>query len=381
MALDVEALRRSWAEVARHGDDVPLRFYSTLFVLNPEVRSMFPVYMAGQRDRLVGALGQVVSNAHDAETLAPVLRELGRTHRKFGVVAEHYPLVGEALLQTLEYFLPEWDTHLSQQWQAAFGVVSQLMIEGADEAARHEAAWTDGTITAHDRRTIDIAVIRIGTAQPHPYTAGQSFDVETTLVPGTWRPYSPANRPGGREIEFHVKAEPGGLLSSALVYKAEIGDPVRLAPALGSGLTLDERENSRLLLLAGGTGLAPFRALIDELSVTPGPPPMTTLIVGARAQHQLYDNPTLTALHRQLPWLTVITVVSDDPAVKEEERATPVEAALSRGVWDGHDIYVCGPPRMVRDSFDRLVEAGIEPKRIKFERYTHNRYITEGGAR
>ena len=55
--MDTAALKGSWGSVAAAGDDVPLYFYSHLFFSHPEVRSMFPIHMYGQRDKLVAALG------------------------------------------------------------------------------------------------------------------------------------------------------------------------------------------------------------------------------------------------------------------------------------------------------------------------------------
>ena len=67
--MDVARLKRSWSLVAAHGDQVPLYFYSTLFLIRPDTRQMFPTNMAGQRDRLFTALGHVVSNVEQLDQL------------------------------------------------------------------------------------------------------------------------------------------------------------------------------------------------------------------------------------------------------------------------------------------------------------------------
>ena len=103
--MDAHALQRSWDRVTRHGEQVPLYFYSHLFVSHPEVRSMFPLSMANQRDKFVSALGRIVSHADQIENDADFLRHLGRDHRKYAVVAEHYNAVGASLCATLKHFL------------------------------------------------------------------------------------------------------------------------------------------------------------------------------------------------------------------------------------------------------------------------------------
>ncbi|HLT70043.1 MAG TPA: hypothetical protein VKZ72_07745, partial [Acidimicrobiales bacterium] len=67
--MDTERLKRNWAEVAAHGDQVPLFFYSTLFLAHPHLRDMFPLGMANQRDKLLAALGQVVSHVDDLDAV------------------------------------------------------------------------------------------------------------------------------------------------------------------------------------------------------------------------------------------------------------------------------------------------------------------------
>ena len=63
---------------------------------------MFPIQMSGQRDKLVTALGAVVSNVDEIDKVLPLLEQLGRDHRRFSVVTEHYTAVGASLLATLK---------------------------------------------------------------------------------------------------------------------------------------------------------------------------------------------------------------------------------------------------------------------------------------
>src|SRR3954453_7730492 len=128
-------MRASFGKAAAHGDQAPLWFYSHLFLSHPETRQLFPVSMAHQRDRLFGALGEVMARVDDLEALGPILQQLGRDHRKFGTLAAHYPAVGGSLLATLEHFDDEWTPELAKSWSEAYDVVATVMIEAAEEAA------------------------------------------------------------------------------------------------------------------------------------------------------------------------------------------------------------------------------------------------------
>jgi NAD(P)H-flavin reductase len=371
--VDTGRLRASWARVAMHGAQVPGHFYARLFIAHPELRDMFPVSMAAQHDRLVGALGAVVSNVDNLPAVVPVVEGLGRDHRKFDVRPEHFPLVGEALVGTLAHFLGEdWTPDLAADWTEAYQLVSGVMI-GAANAVENTPAWWDTEIIDHERRGFDVAVLRLRPQTHYPFRAGQSVSLETSLRPRVWRSFSVANAPrADGTLDLHVKAVPGGQVSNALVNGVVPGDLVRLGSPTGNRLTLDGDTGRSMLLLAGGTGLAPMKALIEELAAS-DPPRRVALFVGARTSSDLYDMPSLERMGQLLPWLGIQPVLSHD-AYNDIERGTPVEAALRVATWRESEIYVCGPPAMVSDSQTRLIAAGIPNDRIHFEDFDADQY-------
>jgi hemoglobin-like flavoprotein len=180
--VDIAAMRASFAKAAANGDEAPLYFYSHLFLSHPETRALFPVSMAQQRDRLFRALGDVVSHIDNLDAVIPMLRQLGVDHRKFGALPAHYPAVGASLLATLEHFDDEWTPELAKDWTEAYTIVSQVMIEAA-KAAADTPAWWEADVVAHERRTIDTAVLQIRPREPLPYIAGQSISLETEIRP------------------------------------------------------------------------------------------------------------------------------------------------------------------------------------------------------
>jgi NAD(P)H-flavin reductase/hemoglobin-like flavoprotein len=365
--VDPAVLRSSFGRVAEHGDEVPLYFYSLLFLRHPQLRSMFPPSMAGQRDRLVGALVQIVTDVDRTDALVPYLENLGRDHRKFAVVADHYPQVGEALLATLEHFLGDaWTADLASQWQAAYGVVAEVMLNAADRDGANPA-WWDAEIVTHERRCSDLAVFTVRPEAGVAYRPGQSLSVETTHRPNMWRYYSPANAP--REdgtLEFHVRAVDGGWVSSALVFSAGVGDCLRLGPAVGE-LFLESTDDP-LLLIAGGTGLAPLRAMVEDLAARGGR--RAHLYVEARTEAELYDQAALARLSGDHTWLTVVPVLLDGGSPRfHSGRAAAV--ALRQGTWDHHRAYVCGGPRMVASTRELLAQGGLPEHRIRHETFSY----------
>jgi NAD(P)H-flavin reductase/hemoglobin-like flavoprotein len=371
--VDTAALKASWAQVVTLGDQAAAYFYATLFSIDPGLRAMFSASMGGQRDRLLAALGHIVSNVEDTDTLVAFAQQLGRDHRRFEVQPQHYPVVGQALLHTLAHGLgPAWTDQLAADWTEAYTIVSTVMIEAAAAAESVEPAWWNAEVVAHERRTGDIAVL---TVRPHGelrYRAGQSLAVESHLRPKVWRYLSPANAPRrDGTIEFHVRAVPGGQLSPALVYQAREGDVLRLGAPIGNRLTVSSAPGPDLLLLAGGTGLAPMKAIIEQLAAGLNERKVT-LVVGAANRWEVYDQPALNQFANDLRWVQVITALSDDPLA--DHPATAVEAALRNGSWHDRKIYVCGSPAMVAGSCQTLHEEGYSPDNVHVEQFDDKTY-------
>jgi NAD(P)H-flavin reductase/hemoglobin-like flavoprotein len=360
--MDAQRLKDNFARVAAHGDQVALFFYSHLFLAHPEVRDMFPVSMAVQRDRLVNALGQIVSTVGDSGAVVPFLRGLGRDHRKFGTAPEHYPAVGESLIATLRHFSgDDWNDELAGEWAAAYGVIADVMTQAAAEDAG-PARW-EATIVSHERRTADVAVLRVLPDQPLDYQPGQAVALECEERPRVWRYYSMANAP--REdgtLDFHVRAAAGGVVSTVLVLGTR--SRLRLGAPVGT-FTFDPASGRDVVMAAGGTGLAPVKAILEQISALDDGPDVR-LFFGARTADGLYDLPDLEKMAADRPWLTVTAAVSAE-ADYRGERGTIADVIARYGPWRDRDAYVCGTSAMVTATVSRLEALGTAAEQVHVE--------------
>ena len=364
--LDVQGLRDSFARAAMHGDAVPLFFYSDLFLRHPETRDLFPVSMAAQRDQLVHALAKIVSEVDNLDELGVYLQGLGRDHRKFGTVAEHYPAVGTSLLATLAHFNgAAWTPELAAGWKAAYEIVSQVMIRAArDDEASRPAVW-EATVLAHELRRFDMATFRIATTEPLEYLPGQSVSIESPERPRSWRLYSMANAPrDDRTMDFHVRMIDGGTLSMVLTRSLGVGARLKVGPPVGA-LTFDPASGRDVLLVAGSTGLAPLKAITEQIAAL-ADPPQVHLFFGARTADGLYDLADLEKMAAGYPWLTVIPAASNDSRFGGEHGRLPDVVARS-GNWLEHDAYVCGPTPMLEATVTQLTALGVPPSQIHVE--------------
>jgi NAD(P)H-flavin reductase len=371
--MDTAALKSSWEQVAKCGDEVPLFFYSHLFLSHPELRAMFPISMSNQRDKLVGALGRIVSNVDELPDVVPFIQQLGRDHRRFSVVPSHYSAVGSSLLATLKHFLgAAWTDELADDWAAAYGVIARVMVEAAEDSEDTSPPWWEAEVVAAERRTMDVTVLRLQPQQPFEYQPGQSFAVEIPQRPRLWRYLTPANAP--REdgtIDVHVQRVDGGQVSGTLVRSVHPGDVLKLGAAVGDRLVLSEHEQRDLVMVAGGTGLAPLSAVVDQIDrgwQAHGSAPRVHLFHGARVPWNLYERERLRELAGSRPWFDYTEVVSDDPSYPGARGPVGSVAAAAQQ-WHGRVAMICGGPQMVVHTVKELMHAGIPVEDIKYEQF------------
>ncbi|GAA0814567.1 globin domain-containing protein [Spirilliplanes yamanashiensis] len=360
-------LKESWALVEDRQDRLARHFYARLFLTDPQLRDLFPVQMDVQRNRLLGAIVSAVQHVDDAETLDGYLRELGRDHRKFHVTPQHYAQVKLALLDALRTCAGEdWSSVYEQAWNDVYDVISRTMIAGA--AAETGPPYWHAEVLTHERRGADVAVFTCRPLQPLTFRAGQYVSLECAYQPRLWRTYSMANAPrADGTLEFHVRAVGGGWVSSALVRRLRPGDMLRLAAPMGS-MTLEPQSRRDIVFVTGGTGLAPAKALLDELSRY-NRTRWVHLFRGERRAGDFYDKDHLDALAETYPWLTIVRAVSDDPDTPVE--SGPVAEVVARhGPWNHHDFYVSGSAPMVNATLKQLSALRVPSTRIKYDAFT-----------
>ena len=133
----VQLVQQSFAKVAPISEQASVIFYDRLFEVAPSVRAMFPDDMTGQRKKLMATLAVVVNGLTNLDAVLPAASALAKRHVSYGAKPEHYPVVGGALLWTLEKGLGEgWTPEVASAWTAAYGTLSGYMISEAYGSAQ-----------------------------------------------------------------------------------------------------------------------------------------------------------------------------------------------------------------------------------------------------
>ncbi|MDH6576451.1 globin domain-containing protein [Kitasatospora sp. MAP5-34] len=358
---DIQLIRASLAIVEPVADRATAHFYALIFLHHPEIRALFPAAMDVQRDRLFRALLMAGRNADDPAGLTEYLTGLGRGHRKYGTLTGHYGPVGECLIAALERFCgSRWDSATELAWRRGYGLISKIMIDAAEGAAKSSPPWWQAEVVEHRRVTSDIAVVTVRPDQSYPYRAGQYTTLETPWWPRVWRHFSFANapRPDGL-LSFHVKAVQAGWVSNALVNRSAPGDVLRLGPPAGE-MVVDHASGTDLLCLGGGTGIAPISALVEEVAEYGSAGRSVEVFYGARRRGELYQLESLRRLSERHPWLSLRAVLSEERVATAEALFGDLPEVIGGyGHLAGRAAYLSGPAAMVRRASGALLRAGV----------------------
>lgn len=127
--MNAALLRESFDLIGPNKDAFAEAFYNRLFEKYPATRQYFAsTDMAKQARTLAATLAVVVAGVEKGENLVPTLQSLGGRHKTYGVVPEHYPIVGEILIETFRTTLgPRWTPAYQDAWVQAYTVIAQVM--------------------------------------------------------------------------------------------------------------------------------------------------------------------------------------------------------------------------------------------------------------
>jgi len=187
-------------------------------------------------------------------------------------------------------------------------------------------------------------------------------------VPGSdqSRAYSFSSLQKDGEVSFLIRNVPGGLMSSFLTSLAKAGDSMSLAGPLGSFYLRPIQRP--LLLLAGGTGLAPFTAMLEKIAEQGSEHPLH-LIYGVTNDFDLVELDRLQALAARIPNFTFSACVANPDSQYPQKGYVTQHIAPQHLNGGDVDVYLCGPPPMVEAVSQYIREQGITPANFYFEKF------------
>lgn len=277
-------IRHSAALLHTVGDQLVEHFYQRLLRHHPELGIFFNATHLHKRE-LQAAMSRAAAfyaeHNDQPENLQPMLQHIACKHASLGVRPEHYPLIGEHMLKSLEEVLgPLASETVLHTWRMAFSELSGKLIAMEAELYRHAlqqkggfSGWRRFAIGKKEEECQDTASLylypvdggRVPAFLPGQYISLRGLDFHwNQLAP---RQYSLSAAPNGRYLRITAQREtdeghPPGQASELILQHLRQGDEVELSMPQGDFVL--QESSAPAVLIGNGIGLTPLLAMLES---------------------------------------------------------------------------------------------------------------------
>lgn len=359
-----------------HGVEITKTFYKNMFEKHPELLNIFN-HANQEKGRQQTALANTVYAAavhiENLEAILPAVVQIAHKHRSLGILPEHYPIVGENLLQAIKEVLGDAATDdIINAWAEAYGVIADIFIQVEEDLyqkAEENGGWrlfkplkVAKKVVESDLVTSVYFVTEDGSPLP-AYQPGQYISVRVKLLNEEYimnRQYtlSQANAEEGYRISVKRENEqsPNGKVSNFIHDGLQVGDIVEVsAPA---GVFVLENTTNPVTFISGGIGVTPLNSMLQSLASDVANE--VNFIQCARNEKVVAFSDDIQAKINALPNATYMALYSDEGNLITKE-------LLAQKVAEDTDVYVCGPVGFMEAVLKHLHEIGIADEKIHYE--------------
>jgi nitric oxide dioxygenase len=392
-AKTIEIIKSTVPVLEQHGKDITTRFYELLFSKHPELLNIFNQAnqkQGRQQTALANAVYAAAANIDNLGAIIPVVKQIGQKHRALGVQPEHYPIVGENLLQAIKDVLGDAATsEIIEAWAEAYGVIADAFIgiekEMYKEAKEQPGGWEGFRNFIVDKKVKESDVITSFYLKPEDggaiasYQAGQYLTVkvqpegdEHTHI----RHYSLSEAPGKEYYRISVKREDGndvksdGIVSTYLHQAVQAGDVLAVSAPAGDFVL--EAKDLPVVLISGGVGLTPMVSMLNTV-IEQQPEREVTFIHAALNSnvHAMKDDVAqLAREHSNVKsFIAYSQPTEQDRAAKNFDKEGFVDLDWLKSILPTNqaDFYFCGPTPFMKVVNSALKEWGVAAENIHFE--------------
>jgi len=225
------------------------------------------------------------------------------------------------------------------------------------------------TVSANQQVTRSLHRLRLRLDRPYRFYPGQFLEVEVPGHPEEWRSYSMASSPSrGDEVDLVILRIPGGMFSGSL-DGLEAGSPLHVRGPYGASYLRDGSEP--ILLVAGGSGIAPMMSILEFAAEQSDPRPIT-FFYGARTVADLPLQDEIAALQQRHADLRYRPALSEPTAAcRWEGPVGMIAQVIQRDLADASpfDAYICGPPPMCDTVSVILAAKGLPEEHTFLDRF------------
>jgi ferredoxin-NADP reductase len=241
----------------------------------------------------------------------------------------------------------------------------------AGAALQRRLIWLAATAVETVEETPRVRTIFLDVPGWSGHRPGQHLDVRLTAEDGyqAQRSYSIASSPEDDDLAITVELIEDGEVSDYLVEELRPGDSFEVRGPIGGYFVWEARDGDAALLVAGGSGVVPFRSMLRHRAAAGSGVPVT-LLVSARMAEDLIYREELERLAASADGLRLVqTLTRGAPPGWEGPTGRVTRDLLAPLVDNGRHAFVCGPTGFVETVADLLVDLGLDPARVKTERF------------
>jgi nitric oxide dioxygenase len=367
-----------------HGLTITRLFYQNMLGAHPELTRIFNMgnqASGAQQQSLAAAVFAYAANIGNAGALGPVVNRIVHKHVSVGIRAEHYPIVGQHLLEAIAATLGDAATPaLLDAWKEAYTSLAKLLI--AAEAELYSTAGIQPgetrpmRVTEVTKESANVLSIRFEPADGKPLPAfqpGQYVSVAVDL-PGErhqLRQYSLSDKPGIDSYRISVKREdaladtPAGEVSNWLHANVQVGSTLQVSHPFGD-FTPDTESDKPVVLLSAGVGITPMVSAIRRIAEV-NPQRRVVFAHAARdpGHHALRNE--VEALKLAMPNLSVVNFYEDLQGATDAIEGRMDVARLPAWPVEEAEVYLCGPHKFMQAQWLALINAGVPVARLHRE--------------
>jgi ferredoxin-NADP reductase len=242
----------------------------------------------------------------------------------------------------------------------------------AGTAVQRRLTWEPATVDGVIDETPQVRTITLGVPGWPGHQAGQHLDVRLTAEDGyqAEREYSVGSAPG-EPVAITVERLDDGEVSPYLTQELRKGDEIEVRGPVGGYFVWRPEDGGPLLLIAGGSGVVPLRAMLRNRQQADSTVP-TRLIYSARTRQDIIYSTELMQLQQDDGVDVIVTLTREQPAGWTGHTGRVDEALLREAAWPSAEqplAYVCGPTAFAEAVSATLVGLGYPPPRVKIERF------------
>ena len=254
----------------------------------------------------------------------------------------------------------------------------------AEELVLHPVRLLTTAVVAAEPVAPEVCALRLEILEGGPFLFSPGQYARVTLPGAPPRDFSMASQPGADELVFYIRLLPGGRAAEAIRTGLRSGDQVVVEGPYGTAY-LREHDRRPLIAVAGGTGIAPLKAIVERVLALDWPEPVH-LYFGARRQRDLFVEEELAALAARHPRFHFVPVLSEERAAGYRHGLVTEALAADLTALTGHVAHIAGPPPMVEAARERLLARGVAPADIHADPFTpagdeeDDRFLPSAGA-